>query len=164
MKCKKYGCEYKGRAKKSAYGDLYETCPKCSEDQLKKAYKVSIELSETQADVVRVALESYSRMLIGQLDYALEPIRWKTKSDWYQDVMPVLDEVKHLIFELAPNASYGIYSTEVSDNARVAWDIQQVIRNKMSWHSNPKGSMTVNFDRPMKSSQEELPICSIVKE
>jgi hypothetical protein len=51
--------------------------------------------------------------------------------------------------------SYGIHSEKVSDNARVAFDLIQVIRNKIAWINNPKGDFFVDFDTPYKTSKEE---------
>ena len=41
---------------------------------------------------------------------------------------------------------------------RIAWDIQQVIRHRIAWDRNPKGNITVDFDSPLKTSDEQLPI------
>lgn len=173
MKCTKYGCGYKGKAK--TYEEKYDLCPKCENIQLKeehKDYKLILELSPEQASVIRNALDSYSRMLMGQLDYALDPIRWQNyelaekgiapKADWYEEVVPLLTELKQKLFGLPSNSNYGIFNTQISEDARVSWDIHQVIRNKLAWTEHPKGDYTVVFDKPLKSAKVELPKAEII--
>jgi len=59
------------------------------------------------------------------------------------------------------SGSYGIHSLEVHDNARVAYDIQQVLRNWLAWKRHKSGSfggiMGVSYDKPYQTSKLELP-------
>jgi hypothetical protein len=59
---------------------------------------------------------------------------------------------------LPRNAYHGIFSDKIPDEARVAWDLHQVIRHRLSWDDQPEGGITVNFDTPMKYGKEELAI------
>ena len=51
----------------------------------------------------------------------------------------LLDEAKKVITGHDSNASFGIHSTEVSDKARIAYDIQQVIRHQLWKDESHKG-------------------------
>lgn len=169
MKCKKYGCVYKGNATK--YEEHYEVCPKCGEVQLKDEYKLILELSPKQAYVIQKALDNYSRGLMGQLEYSMDDIRWQNETlskkgiapvvDWHNDIVPDLNELKRKLFGFQSNEFYGIFNIHLDPDARISWDIHQVIRNKISWTEHPKGGMTVNYDRPLKSSSEDLPNAEI---
>lgn len=122
--------------------------------------KVLLELNENQAKIVEVALDIYLRLHLCQFDM----IRYIHFDKNFDGTIfeYAADLMKYSIHpELAKNASYGIYSKEVSDNARIAWDIHQVLRYKVSWKKNPNGGITVNFDPPMVSSKEPLPKVTI---
>ena len=137
-------------------------------DKQNKRYVLS--LNERQARTVVNALDCYTRMFMGQIGFALD--------DAYRDICsreqrdrPQLDyercynaigELKAVLFpELHQNASYGITSPEVSETARVAIDIHDVLRNRVAWTTNPKGSYTVDFETPMHFSREPLPGCEV---
>lgn len=121
-------------------------------------------INKEQAEVLITALESYSRMMIGQIDYALEPLRFnnKIKAD-PKRLQQLCDEIKFLFTPFEQRgASYGIYSHEVDDSARVAYDIKKVIEHRLSFDRNPEGGKTVNFQEPRRTSQQPLPIISVL--
>jgi len=116
--------------------------------------------NEEQARLIVQAMDAYSRLSIGQFDAAIG-------STWMHKILEVdRKEVEYHCNQLKkiftgmdhPGASYGIYSKEILDRARIAWDIQQVVRNRLAWDKNPEGGFTVNFDSPMKSSEQPLPM------
>lgn len=129
-------------------------------------------INEEHADVLIKALESYSRMMIGQIDYALEPIKihsdFSTKSKDrkftdHQKFRDLCNEIKSLVTPFdSPGASYGIHSKEVDDSARIAYDIKKVIEHRLSYDSRPQGGVTVNFDEPRQTSEQPLPIISVL--
>lgn len=133
-------------------------------DPDKRNYK--LEISEKQASIIQRALELFSRVHIGQLQYVLEQFRqhWiKPKKDCdFEECEKLMSLLKMHLTGFKMNESYGIHSLEVDDDARIAWDLQQVIRHRVSWdrEDNPKNRnwktmMGVNFDEPMKSSSSE---------
>ncbi len=128
--------------------------------------KLSLEISEKQMDIMLAALDLYSRVRLGQ--YTDLP----NSENKYMTPFEDADEIKRILMpELKGNAYYGIHSEKISDDARVAWDIQQVMRHMRSWHragkdpekdrrewTGPNTMMGVNYDSPMRSSEgEELP-------
>ena len=56
---------------------------------------------------------------------------------------------KRAMFGLESNASLGVNNPHADSNMTVAWDIVEVLRNRVSWDANPDGGHTVNFDSPM---------------
>lgn len=119
--------------------------------------KYTLEVTGAQADVLVAALDLFSRMSLGQIS-ELEN-HWRiygkmVETDDYETLRNSFFGLKKVALGLEPNASYGIFSQEIHDTNRVAWDLQQVIRNCVSWDRNPEGGMTVNYDKPMKSSRE----------
>ena len=122
---------------------------------------VSLTMTIEQARTLRMACETMSRLFMGQMD-VLDLV-----CDADRDT---LDKVKQLCFpELhGPGHSYGINNKNISDEARQLWDFNQVIRHHLSWRDQPntpstrdwKTQMTVNYDDPMKSSEQPLPIIS----
>lgn len=139
--------------------------------------KVTIELDEQQAGAVIRALDLYSRIAMGQLEAIVDHPEihdriMQDKSDT-SDILSARDLFSHAkqqLFGLNPNASRGIYNEDVSDDARVAWDIQKVLVHGISWArvgDVPRDWATMggnNFDTPRRSSSSPLPIVSVVKE
>lgn len=136
--------------------------------------KYQLTLTEQQASIIRDALEIYSRIGMGQIGTGvtshpdIEKRIWETSGVCSFDLSNVIDTtVKSYIypeFRSSINSYYGIFSEAIGDSNRIAWDIQQVIRHRLSWDKvgNPpqrewNTMMGVSFDEPMKSSEEELP-------
>lgn len=133
--------------------------------------KLTLELSETQAYILRDALDAYSRLLAGQVSVAVMDavnfmaLRKEYKMDRYS-LQTQLGDMQALITGLDYGASFGIYAPEIPDRARQAYDLQQVIRHGVAWHLNPgtKGLSTVDFDTPRRTSEkEELAKCQVEK-
>lgn len=106
------------------------------------------------------ALDTFSRLCIGQINYAVEAA-WAHKGfDMDKGKIDSLcNQIKGMLTGMAsPGASYGIHSKEIPDGARIAWDIQQVIRHQLAWDRHPEGGMGVSFDKPMQSSEQPLPL------
>ena len=120
---------------------------------------MKIELSDKQADVLVAALDLYSRIHLGQFEEVANIARMHDISkldkdyDAHNDFEDAIREAK-TILGFDRNASYGIFNERVNDIARVAWDMQQVIRHHLAWKRNPEGGFTVNFDTPHRSSKE----------
>jgi len=122
--------------------------------------KYRLTFNEEQADLLVRALDAYSRLCVGQFNTAVE-------SAWMHKILEVdrkdveyhCNQLKRIFTGInSPGASYGIYSKEIPDGARIAWDIQQVVRNRLAWDRNPQGGITVNFDTPMQASEQPLPV------
>ena len=93
-------------------------------------------LTEEQADLMHRALEFYARIGIGQLE---EVLAHPAVSHWNkmtarspEDARAMIAQLKGELLGLSASASYSIYSEEVPDAMRVAWDIRNVIRHKLA--------------------------------
>ena len=144
-----------------------------------KKYKLS--LTEKQARIVQDALETHSRVLIGQLEYVEEVWRWRTpfteeKMEKMEGLRHTLGTAKQYIGQ-PPNGHFGIHNNAVSDDARKAYDIQQVMRYVSAWDREGKDPenderdwsemMGVNFDTPRASSTDEefgMPTMEVVED
>lgn len=128
--------------------------------------KYKLELNEEQAATLIKALDLYSRIGIGQFHEILDwQFNWeKRNAQDYQDIRDQLDFIKFMLTGMPKNASRGIFQEETPERCKIAWDIQQVVRHCKSWHENPEGGITVHFGKPMRSSQEPLPVCKVLEE
>jgi hypothetical protein len=126
-----------------------------------------IEVSDKQAGVIMKALEVYSRMLMGQISTILEEF---PDLSW-DDRQYIHNIARQHIFKELDNshAFYSISSDKINPKAQIAWDIQQVVRQAVSWHRAGKKlgedkrdwseMLGVDFDDPFPSNSE--PLCKI---
>lgn len=137
--------------------------------------KYQLEVNETQLRIIEQALEVLSRIGTKQYHIALEQIETKDTFGLGYETLQILERIIRKAEELnmPNNASYGIHSPEISDKFRVAWDMIQVFRYVRSWANaehKPKDRdkytgiySTINFNSPMKSSEQSLPKCEEIK-
>lgn len=135
--------------------------------------KYTLTINGEQAKTLMAALELYSRMLMGQVHYLGETGRYGTGHlpktmpfDKDEDGKPRPVDEKQLEAALrwlnvvvtgSPgHGSWGITSEAVDDRARVAYDMQQVIRHFLAFERKPEGGIQVDFDAPMKWGAEPL--------
>lgn len=126
--------------------------------------KYIIEMNEEQLVTVNTALEFYARMMIGQwqeigthcLDFA---------DDDYCEKKEKLDEglakLRPIAFPDLPadlSASHGVMAV---DKALSAWEIYEVLRNRLAWTKNPEGGWSVDFQKPISFSGKELVKCTV---
>jgi hypothetical protein len=133
--------------------------------------KVKLTLNEQQARVLLEGLDLFSRILFGQLETVREVIHTHRIGKSvppidYAKSEAILAEAKRVLFpELTPEGFYGVFSPDLDEDSKIAWDIKQVVRNAVAWEKHPSGGMTVDFDPPMRTSTTEmLPQVEIVKE
>ena len=124
--------------------------------------KYVLNLNGHQAEVLVRALDLYSRIGIAQFEEILDVYDRHNK----RSLTPVaqtmaarraLVEAKMSMTGYGPNAGHSIMSPDVNDEFRVAYDIQQVVRHRLAWARDPRGSLRVDFDTPHQTSTEPLP-------
>ncbi len=118
----------------------------------------TLNMSEAQAQVVVRALDLYTRIGIGQFEEILrvyDPLS-ETWGSGHKFALEFIKEIKAQAGH-PMNGSHGIHNPKVRDDFRVAYDVQQVIRNRIAFDKNPEGGMTVDFDTPRAISQLPLP-------
>lgn len=133
---------------------------------------VAVTLSTAELASLQTACELYVRLAIGQgwvvAGYLGCP------QDAGQAVHAFDQRFRDLFFpELRGDAYYGINSQLVHDNARVAWDVLQVIRQHLAFHAlgkvvgkDKRDVRTMKgpeFDDPMQRSRLELIRCASQK-
>jgi hypothetical protein len=139
-----------------------------------------LRITDKQASLLVDALDLYSRVLMGQLEEVASLHKWKhcMGPDFdIERIHKLEDSLRGLKTLLGhpPNGSAGIGSREVHDDARKAYDMQQVIRYISSWAGEGKdpeqdernwNKMSgVNFDEPRKTSHDkeyELPEMRVI--
>ncbi len=120
-------------------------------------------INENQAKILSSALEVFERLGLGQIDVGIEeahkPKFWRMEGNpLNREVIRYhCDQLKYLITGHQGNSSFGITSPEISDDYRVARDIQQVIDHRMAWDKKPEGGIGINFHEPIQWSKEPLP-------
>jgi hypothetical protein len=122
--------------------------------------KIQINCSEKHAEVMIKALDFYSRILAGQF-HELSAIGIK---DFEGNDLPkyFFNIVEHNARGIFNGAYHGICSPNLSENAKIAYEIRKCLDHDISWHNQPKGGYTVNFDKPLKVTQEKLPEIKII--
>lgn len=105
--------------------------------------KYRLTIDEAQADAIVAALDLYSRLASGQYerlaDFVLDsPAKEPAQgwSEWHRDNDIRIKLLKELHFQLPLNASYSIFSEMVPLQARMCYDVQQVIRKQLATDRN----------------------------
>jgi hypothetical protein len=118
--------------------------------------KVVLTLTPGQADILLAALDTYSRLHMGQFWVVTDlfPGRAFDRSA----ARAALQTARQIVMpDLDFRGYYGIKSREVAESARIAWDVQQVLRHGLAWHRHPVGGFGVCYDTPSRSAGEPLP-------
>ena len=139
--------------------------------------KYNLQCDEEQLKIITKSLDLFSRILIGQFDEVALVFRDENINNDNFDFCKInnlSNEFRKLKEDIGlySNSNYGIHNDKfVSDSARKAYDILQVIRYKLAWdkvNKDPKKDerdfktmFGVSFDEPYKSSNDDkfkLPI------
>lgn len=129
---------------------------------MEKKEQYTLTLSREQAIIVESACELYARLKIGQFNRITEMmLDIKNVEDYCfrRDIADgILKTAACVIFGMN---QYGLPDVTKDIPHNRAWDVYQVLRYTRSWHENPKGGWTVNYDKPMSLIGEPLPKCEI---
>ncbi|MDD3070866.1 MAG: hypothetical protein PHX88_06690 [Methanoculleus horonobensis] len=121
---------------------------------------VTLTLTEEQAYTLWEALETYNSLMIGRFS-AVTDLFLARHFD-RAAAAAVLQEARQTVMpELDPRGYHGIESKEVREQARVAFDVEQVLRHALAWHRHPEGGITIDFDKPYQTGPEPLPRAEI---
>ncbi len=116
---------------------------------------VTLTLTEEQADTLLMALDTYSRLKMGQFN-AVTDLFPARDFDRGKAAAALRAARQAVMPELDPRGYYGIRNLEAGEQARVAFDIQQVLQHALAWHRHPAGGIGVCYDDPYQTSREPL--------
>lgn len=122
---------------------------KSSEPQQSKIYQLSV--NEKQIRLLQQSLDFYSRITAGQLSEISRVIR----GDFDRvAVAKWLDLAKLELFpDLKTNEHHSVSRSEES---KISYEMMSIIRRHLAFERHPEGGFTVDFDEPLKVSQEPL--------
>lgn len=118
---------------------------------------VTLEMPESVALMVQAALETYTRLCLGQFDEIVDLARTgdlRRRDGGTPDYEAVerargfITAAKAELTGMASNESHGIFSPNVGKAAKVAWAVKKSLSHRTSWDRNPEGGLGVNFDEP----------------
>jgi hypothetical protein len=120
--------------------------------------KYTIELTEAQVQTLQIACEAFVRLGLGQYSQAIDfALTGKQLKGYDETVEDYLQQVKQKLLDLPWNVYHSIMSDKVSESVKIAHDLHEVIRHRLSWDRNPTGGSGVNYRAPFQVSKEELP-------
>ena len=129
--------------------------------------KYNLEITTEQAEVISKAMEIYARLGMGQFRDALDvlPLQKAYTPKWFDALGKIGDIIKQYTIEGVDGwqSSLGIKSIEVSDLARTAWDIYQVVRNRLSFDRSAMTETIVDFSDVFKVSDIPLAVMNPVE-
>jgi hypothetical protein len=127
---------------------------------------MKLELTDKHASVIIAALDCYSRLKMGQL-WALADALSDAKDslgaplpDAWQLREQYTDELTRRIFGYSATASHGICSQHVPESAKVAYDLQCVIRADVAKRENHPSSSVWNG--PPLHTAKAVPLAEVL--
>lgn len=133
----------------------------------KQQKKYLLELTENQCWTLKSALDLYSRIGAGDIEEILLYVRPKNSAHVSELARNFMRLAHNVVTGFDGYGHWGITSPEILDTFRIAYDIEQVVRNRLAHDSIRPGDtkgMRVDFDVPVRTSTEEsLPKIEEVK-
>jgi hypothetical protein len=117
---------------------------------------IKLTITDKQAKLISRMCDICSRLYAGQV---------QELEEFHKLPRERMLDIKNSWFpELNNNASYGIVNTQISDNARILYDMHQVIRHWFAWRNQKNTPKTrnwseqigVSFDNPWKTGDQPL--------
>jgi len=127
---------------------------------------VQVTMTVEQARLQMYAMDLYMRILMGQFEeiehmftfFGEEGERFERKPEDREKMRIHTKWLKKFIYpQLAENASWGITGQPCPKEATIIYDMYKTMDHAISWHQNPKGGWTKNYDKPMHW-YKELPL------
>lgn len=121
---------------------------------------ITITMSMDQARLLSQTVDIVTRLHLNQFSVLSDVCHRKGQPFPDHDKLQDIEwQLKQLFSpELSHNSYWGIYNTQISNDARTLFDMKQKIRNQLAWYSNPLGGRTVDFDEFMATDQLNQPI------
>ena len=121
--------------------------------------KYLLEITDEHIPSLLKALEFYTRFKMGQFGTVFEEypkLGWDDRQNIHQYIR------QYVLKDMPVNASYGVFSPELDEDAKISHDIYQVIRHKHAWDKREETKddvfpWQVWYDSPMQCSKIDLP-------
>jgi len=122
----------------------------------------TLTLNEEHRKVLQDALDMYSRVLMGQWEIVAEKLQETQQLEAKKAhlLRDNLDAAKQQLLGFGNGASHGIHNPNVKDEARVAYDLVQVLRHEAWKRQEHPSRMSVDSYEPHQSSRE-VPLAEI---
>lgn len=122
-------------------------------------------LTSEQEYIVEQALELLARLHIGQFERVAELLCDPRDTDYCKrrDLARDLLRLAALVVFGRSACNYPDIKAKSEEHER-AWTIYSVLRYTRSWHENPQGGFTVNYDEPLNLSGGPMPKCEIIQD
>lgn len=105
-----------------------------------------INLNEEHMQSLILACETLLRVSMAQFNYAID-MGFNVPDDRMEEVRKACDILKEAC-GLSPSQNYSAHSSQVKESAKVAHDIYEVLRHRLSWDRKPQGGFGVYYDTP----------------
>ena len=122
-------------------------------------------LTSKQEYIVEQALELLARLHIGQFERIAELLCDPRDKDYCKRrdlARDLLRLAAIVVFGRSP-INYPDVKGKSTEH-ELAWTIYSVLRYTRSWHENPEGGITVNYDEPLNLAGGPMPKCEIIQE
>lgn len=125
--------------------------------------RVRLTLALGDAYLLRDALDTLSRMGLGQVEKMVELVRWRAfgpdsvvTADQLDTIEDLAKTFKTTLLGFSSGASYGIFSPKVPGLFKQSWSFYRHIRHRLAWDQTPTGGMGVHFDEPMDYGEKSV--------
>ena len=123
-----------------------------------------IKVNEKHINVLQLALESYMRLGLGQLENVLGDLKFnhyetfKDKSHVFEDpeFIRAVTTIKSMLFDSPLNGSKGITHSGVDTDFKIAYETYQKLRQFMALQREPKGGWSKDHEDPLALSDVEM--------
>lgn len=122
-------------------------------------------LTPEQEYIVEQALELLARLHIGQFERVAELLCDPRDTDYCKRrdlARDLLRLAAIVVFGRSP-INYPNMKGKSTEH-ELAWTIYSVLRYTRSWHENPEGGITVNYDEPLNLAGGPMPKCEIIQD
>ena len=121
---------------------------------------ITITMSMDQARLLSQTVDIVTRLHLNQFNVLSDVCHRKGQPfPDHEKLQDIEWQLKQLFSpELSHNSYWGIYNTQISNDARTLFDMKQQIRNALAWYRNPLGGRIVDFDEFMATDNENEPI------
>src|SRR5574343_300603 len=122
---------------------------------------ITITMSMDQARLLSQTVDIVCRLHLNQFNVIKDVCHREGQPSPDHDKLQDIEwQLKQLFSpELSHNSYWGIYNTQISNDARTLFDMKQQIRNALAWYKNPLGGgWTVDYDEFMATDNENEPI------